>query len=92
MYTYEGIPGRHVDAVLPALIHKVAPGEFRQCSDPALCSQCAPKLDVRRAFFRAKGSERDRLQQLLAIARELDAQEAAVAPPAPPVDDPGVLF
>ncbi|MFF7198307.1 hypothetical protein ACFZAM_31945 [Streptomyces sp. NPDC008079] len=77
MYTFGGKPGRHVDEILPALVHPVPGGGTVPCGDPANCADCAPKFARRRAFYAAGGAERRRLRAELKHAQALDAEEAA---------------
>lgn len=72
---HQFLPGPRVEAVLPALVHTAASGDFTACPDPAACPQCQPKLAQRRAFYAATGAERTRLQEDLAEAQRLDGAE-----------------
>lgn len=92
-HTYlHNLPGRHVAAILPPLVHRITAGEYEQCPAPATCTECAPRLAQRRAFYAATGDKRAELRAALDAAQRLDEQEATAWRQARPEPTPGAPF
>lgn len=76
MYPNERILGHHVDAILPALVHQISPGQYVDCKKPVDCTECFPKIMKRNRYLLARGDQHKRLSGLLREAYDRDVAEA----------------